>query len=116
VRGEIFISSVRPVFLKILKRELSGAQGAKARSMILGEGNPKAADDEGEGSGVVPELKVNATYPSSAPVSTVPPSVLMALPQLPKEVEYRFIGRDLILRDTRANVIVDFIKNAVPKR
>jgi hypothetical protein len=29
-------------------------------------------------------------------------------------VEYRFVGRALILRDTVANLIIDFIPNAVP--
>jgi hypothetical protein len=40
---------------------------------------------------------------------------LLRLPQLPKEVEYRFVGRDLILRDVAANLIVDFLPNAVPQ-
>jgi hypothetical protein len=31
-------------------------------------------------------------------------------------VKYRFVGRDLILRDTEANVILDFIPNAIPDR
>ena len=57
-------------------------------------------------------LAVNSTYPISAPFSTVPPSVLMALPPLPKELEFRFVGRNLILRDTKANMIVDVLPEA----
>ena len=38
------------------------------------------------------QLQVNARYPESVPVSTVPPQVLQALPKLPEELEYRFIG------------------------
>jgi hypothetical protein len=35
--------------------------------------------------------------------------LLDVLPRLPEELEYRFVGRDLILRDVKANLIVDFI-------
>jgi hypothetical protein len=58
--------------------------------------------------------KVNADYPETAALATVPPLILKRLPRLPDGVEYRFMGRDLILRDTKANVIVDFLHEAVP--
>ena len=60
------------------------------------------------------KLAVDAPYPSAAPVSNVPPSVLFTLPLLPKEVEYRFVNRDLVLRDVDANMILDFILRAAP--
>ena len=44
----------------------------------------------------------------------MPPKLLLRLPRLPEEVEYRFLGRHLILRDVGANVIVDFIYNVLP--
>jgi hypothetical protein len=56
---------------------------------------------------------VNATYPKDRPLSTVPPSILEALPRLPEDVWYRFLRRDLILHDSRANVILDRINNAI---
>ena len=59
-------------------------------------------------------LAVNAIYPDSAPFSSVPPSLLLKLPVLPDQVRYRFVGRALILRDTEANVILDFIPDVVP--
>ncbi len=34
--------------------------------------------------------------------------------ELPEGLEYRFMGNDLVLRDTKANLIADFINNAVP--
>jgi len=108
-QGHIFNRGVRPIFLKILKRELKGPTNTEPRAMVLGEGNPKAKD-----SPKAPPLKVNGTYPTESPVSTMPPSVLLALPQLPEALEYRFIGRHLILRDTKADIIVDFIMNAAP--
>jgi hypothetical protein len=38
----------------------------------------------------------------------MPPLLLAELPPLPEEVEYRFVGSDLILRDVQASLIVDF--------
>jgi hypothetical protein len=40
--------------------------------------------------------------------------LLENLPSLPKELEYRVIGHNLVLRDARANLIVDFIERAIP--
>jgi hypothetical protein len=57
---------------------------------------------------------VNAPYPERAALATVPPLILMNLPPLPDGIEYRFMGRDLIMRDRTANLIVDFISGAVP--
>jgi hypothetical protein len=58
--------------------------------------------------------KINAAYPEKLPLATVPPLILDALPRLPEGLEYRFMGNDLILRDTKANLIADFINGAVP--
>lgn len=57
---------------------------------------------------------VNALYPEKAALATVPPLILVNLPRLPDGLEYRFMGRDLILRDRDANLIVDFVEGAVP--
>jgi hypothetical protein len=58
--------------------------------------------------------KVNVEYPENAALATVPPLILKRLPLLPEGLEYRFMGRDLILRDVKSNLIVDFIREAVP--
>jgi len=47
-------------------------------------------------------------------VPRVPPSMLEALPQLPQQVEFAFSGRTLILRDVDADVVVDFMRDALP--
>jgi hypothetical protein len=57
--------------------------------------------------------QVNGTYPYNEPLSTVPTSVLAVLPTLPDAIQYRFLGRDLILLDTRANLIVDRLPHAI---
>jgi len=57
---------------------------------------------------------INTDYPTTLPLATVPPTLLQKLPTLPEELEYRFLGRHLILRDIKANLIVDFIPDVVP--
>ena len=57
---------------------------------------------------------VNATYPSALPLATFPASLLATLPPLPEDLEYRFVGRHLILRDVKANIIVDVLPNVLP--
>lgn len=57
---------------------------------------------------------VNTLYPEKAALATVPPLILVNLPRLPDGLEYRFMGRDLILRDRDANLIVDYVTGAVP--
>ena len=42
------------------------------------------------------------------------PSVLWRLPELPPELEYRFVGRDLVLIDVDGNIVVDVLREAVP--
>jgi hypothetical protein len=56
---------------------------------------------------------INGTYPKRRPLSTMPGAILAVLPALPDGIEYRFLGRDLILHDTRANVILDRISCAI---
>lgn len=58
-------------------------------------------------------FRLNDTYPKNRPLSTVPANILALLPALESGVEYRFIGRHLILRDSRANMIIDAIPFAI---
>ena len=53
--------------------------------------------------------KVNQTYPSAWPLATFPATLLVELPALPEGLEYRLLSEALILRDVKANIIVDFI-------
>jgi hypothetical protein len=108
-RGDIFDAKVVPTIVARVRTELQGAAASPARKVIK-EGNP-----EFDPEGYVPvPIRINADYPLKAPVSTVPASVLLVLPPLPDVLEYRFVGRDLILRDVEANLIVDYILGAAP--
>jgi hypothetical protein len=106
--GDIFTPAVRKHLAAVLKPALAPKKGPDAREVVLGEGNPKSPESKAR-----VDLVVNAQYPSKAPLSTMPPSVLLRLPKLPKGLEYRFVGKHLILYDMKANLIVDIFRNAV---
>jgi hypothetical protein len=57
--------------------------------------------------------RINGTYPQGRVLSTLPPNLLAALPSLPEDIEFRFEGRQLILLDTRADVILDRLPDAI---
>ena len=108
-QGGVFVPESQPFFKQRIHAEMSGPEGRPARRAAR-EGNPRTEVDVH----VPVTVAVKAPYPLSSPVSTVPPSVLLHLPELPEQLEYRFVGRDLVLRDTTANLIVDFIPQAAP--
>ena len=61
----------------------------------------------------LPEAQVNARPPMGRHVR-VWPALLAALPALPEELEYRFVGWDLVLVDVHADLVVDILKDALP--
>jgi len=99
-QGDIFTPEITAQFRRLLHPEMKEA-GTKA-----------AMKDDQPAPGTV-TLKINGPYPDKEPLATVPPNVLASLPPLPKDVDYRFVGKHLILRDVRANMIIDYIPNAI---
>jgi hypothetical protein len=59
------------------------------------------------------DIDVNDTYAKKHSLATMPPNLLLLLPDLPKDIEYRFVGRHLVLRDARANIVIDEIPHAI---
>ena len=98
--GDIFTPAISEEFRKVIR---STVQSPKVRNTIR-EGAPLPGWT----------LRVNADYPEYLPVTTVPPTLLLRLPRLPPEVAYRIIGRDFVLQDTEARLVVDFIPGALP--
>ena len=95
--GDIFSPAVSVEFKEVLALEMN----AKTWAVIMDD-NPGELSNE-----------INGLYPEGKPLSTVPGTILAVLPQLPDDVEYRFLGRHLILLDIRANVILDRIPYAI---
>jgi hypothetical protein len=60
--------------------------------------------------------QVYLRFPVENEMASMPPSLLRVLPPLPAELEYRIIGEDLVLRDIKASMIVDYILGAIPRR
>ena len=60
-------------------------------------------------------VKVYDHYPEWAS-HEVPTLFLQTLPSLPADIEYRVMGRDLILWDIHADLVVDVLIDAVPGR
>ena len=100
--GDLFTPAVQAHIRQLLARVFAGKQGAELKGTILDENPGKIA------------LTVNSRYPDEVPLSTVPPQVLSALPKLPKELEYRFIGDRLILLDVHAHTVADYMDNVFP--
>jgi hypothetical protein len=107
--GDIFRTEVQPLLRRLIAEQLKGPDAVAARKAVL-EGNPGAEDEHP----VPVVVRVNAVYPTGAARSTVPPSVLATLPTLPACLHYRFVGRDLLLVDSVAGLIVDFLPAAAP--
>jgi hypothetical protein len=101
--GDIFAADSGPALRERLRQAV--AQGPKGKRKEMATGNPVSE-------GVAVDLRANAPYPEGAPWSNVPMLVLAVLPKLPPEVEYRFVGDNLVLLDVEANLIVDFLPNA----
>ena len=106
--GDVFDREVGPLFRRLIAEQLKGPNTLDARKAVL-QGNPGVEKDS-----VPVVVRVNAVYPVGAPMSTVPASVLATLPILPGPLQYRFVGRDLILLDVAAGLIVDFLPDAAP--
>jgi hypothetical protein len=95
--GDIFREDSRHLIRRLLAGALS--QRGSAPRQAMREENP----------GRLP-VRVNGAFPTSIPLPTVPPQVLLALPRLPDEgLEYRFIGTQLLLLDSRANIVADYM-------
>jgi hypothetical protein len=107
-QGDLFTAAVRSVLVEIVQSYMSSPEGARARDSMVSE-NPAT---ETPLTPVV--LTVNGSYEPAASFSTMPATLLMRLPSLPEEVEYRFVGKHLLLRDTSANIILDYILDAAP--
>ena len=93
------------VFVPAMERQIKRLLSAKADP-----GTVAAIMDDGPGS---PDVDINETYSKQLSLATMPPNLLLALPDLGPDMEYRFVGRHLVLRDVRANMIVDEIPNAL---
>ena len=101
-QGDIFTPGAAEAITRTIKAVFAGPESREVRKTIQA-GEPLKGF----------EVQVNQRYPDNMPFTTVPPTLLRKLPELPDEVVYRILGPSLLLIDRKANMIVDFIPNAV---
>ena len=106
-RGAVAGSIFNAPFATIVTHRIAAAVRTEKLAPVLAK-----IDDEG---GINPAPKVHLRLPVSAQMATMPPSLLAVLPPLPKELEYRILGRYLVIRDVDASLILDYIPAAVPR-
>ena len=59
---------------------------------------------------------VHMRFPAGDVLATTPAVFLETLPPLPSELEYRFVGTTLVLRDIAAALILDYLPDAIKAR
>jgi hypothetical protein len=96
-RGQVFLPAMERQVKRLLRTQADAGTIA-----LLQDDSPPEFD-----------VDVNETYIRETSLATMPPNILLLLPDLPPDMEYRFVGRHLILRDVRANLIIDEIPRAL---
>ena len=103
-QGEIFTPDMQAFVRRVTRKAFSGPDGKQMISSIMDE-NPVGI-----------KISINGRYPDEVPLSTMPPDLLAALPKLPPEFAFRFVGDRFILLDQHAHLIVDWVDNVLPTK
>jgi len=102
-RGDLFTPKISAEFRRLIGITFRGSEAGRIR-VSLNNSEP-----------VNLALHVNADYPEGVPLQTMPATLLLSLPKLPPELEYLVVGQALVLRDVKANLIVDFMPKALSR-
>jgi hypothetical protein len=101
--GQVF-DTAAPELRQRIRRTLR-EHGIEARDLI--------AEMEADTEGAPPALAVNARF-SWLHGNVMLACVLQALPPLPAELEYRFVGSHLVILDIHADMVVDILRDVLP--
>jgi hypothetical protein len=100
--GDILTPDIAAYIRITIRDEFKGKRLKDLRETVL----------EAETKGV--PIRVNYPYPKNKELSEIPPTLLLKLPQLPKQVRYRFVGRHMLLVDRETHLIIDYMLDALP--
>jgi hypothetical protein len=101
--GDLFL----PAVAAVVKRRVDSAIRRENLGPVLA-----TIDDEEPR---LREPKLHLRFPGAAQMATMPGALIAALPILPKELEYRIVGRYLVLRDVEAALIIDYVADVIPR-
>ena len=99
--GDLFDPAIATHIRTLINEGFKGSEKAELKKTVL------EADTKG-----VP-LRINYPYPDEKEFTQIPPPLLLKLPQLPKELKYRFVNRYLMLVDSDNDLIVDYMPRAL---
>lgn len=102
-QGDIFTPDAAAMVRAIIRDEFKGKDRVELRKTVLVEAEVKS----------VP-LRVNYPYPEVKEQLEMAPTLLLKLPQLPKQIRYRFVGRNMLLVDRENGLIIDYMTEAIP--
>jgi hypothetical protein len=102
-QGDIFTPRAATYFRRQIAATMAGPQGPKIRASL------KHAEPVRQTT-----LHVNEVYPGELPLQSTPASLLLNLPRLPEELQYRIVGNNLVLLDVAPKLVVDFVPAAIP--
>ena len=98
-QGDIFTPPVAEIFRDLMAQTID--------SVDIEE----LLDEEPEAAVSVVDVVVNEPVPAWA-LEDVPEAVLRRLPTLPEAIAYRMVGRNLLLWDTHAEIVIDTLPHA----
>jgi len=101
-QGTLFTPDVANEFRRLGKLAINGRDGKRVEKSLKNSEPVKGM------------VEVNQSYPPGVPLQTMPPTLLQALPHLPKELEYRLVDRTLLVLDSEAQLIIDYLPEAIP--
>lgn len=99
--GDVFAPEFKPMLVKIIKDDFAKRTLAERKALIVEL--PKGVN-----------FGINLQYPTTIPLATFPPNLLLVLPELPNDIEYRIVFRNLILLDVRGNYVIDMVPDIFP--
>lgn len=100
--GYLITPDAKALIRQIILTEYPGNDLAELKKTLI----------EAETKGV--PIKVNAEYPESKEKVEMPPRLLMALPELPDILRYRFVGKNMLIVDKENSLIVDYAAAVIP--
>ncbi len=100
--GDLFTKDIAQYIRTTVKTEFKGTDEKEIRKVVLDDETKPVA------------LRINYEYPEENAFTEMPATLLLKLPQLPKEVKYRYVRRNVFLVDSDNNMIIDYMIDAMP--